>query len=217
MGLNYWVPNLFIKKNYLHKKWILSSLHGVYSATPGLSYIENGQPNLLADSVSNAPLLVSIKNQIILSRPFYNALDCKSGQPYLILSGGIALDLGFPFSDEQILIPDEHLITPRSKAYTGEGWLLTTNAQADWTMTSSIFGHAAIRILQNDFPRIAAIEQQTSAELFFNRHFSGSIGYILSFGNLGNNMFQVWPFLDLSYYFGKKKERERSLFKRKMF
>ncbi len=217
MALNYYAPNLFVKKEHLRKKWHLSTLHGIYSATPGLSYAKNGGDTFLADSLTNAPLIISIKNQIIISRPFYNTLNCNTGQPYLILSGGVAFDFGIPFGDEEIFIPREHLIAPRSEAYSAKGWLITAHVHADWELTSSIIGRATIRMLNSSSTVTPAFEQQTSIEVFFSRHFSGSLGYLLSAGSFDQGTFKIWPFLDICYYFGKKKERERELFKRKLF
>jgi hypothetical protein len=217
LGLDYHAPNIFLKKEISRKKILVSSLHGVYSAWPGFKYVYDGKDTFLADSVSGVPTVISIKNQLLLSRPFYYKLDCTPHQPYLILSASLALDYGISLNDEDIYIERQHLFTPRSISYAGKGLLGTVSVRADWQILQGFYGRCELRSLLGNFISGVTLEQQLSAEYFLLRKVSIEGAYILGYGRFGPHNFSVWPYLNLSFYFGKKQGRERGLFKEQMF
>ncbi|PWD99438.1 hypothetical protein [Marinilabilia rubra] len=217
IGLNFWAPNLFLKREISRERLWISSLHGIYSSFPGLRRVKKGKDTFLADSVAVTPLVLSIRNQLLLSRPFYDKMDCNPHQPYLILSAGFALDYGIPFDEGDAYLEDDHLYTPRSASYLGKGWLATFSLRVDWEIMTSLFGRGEIRAFSGEFPSRFAVEQQASAEFFLNRSLSVSGGFLTAFGNFGNHRFSVWPFVNLSLYFGKKQGRKRGLFGERMF
>ena len=215
--LNYWAPNIFVKNEISRGKIWVSSLHGVYTSWPGLKMVYNEKNFLLADSVSNVPRVVSFRNQIIFSKPFFNKLSCYPHQPNLILSASLALDFGIPFDDEEIYLEDNLFKTPRSMSYEGTGWFGTFSFRADWHMLTQLYGRGEIRLLTGNFPTNLTLEQQSSIEYFPLNNLSISAGYILGVGNIGPNSLKLLPFLDIAFYFGKKQDRQRGLFKQQMF
>jgi len=192
-------------------------LHGFYSSWPGLNLAMNGKDTFLADSVITTPFVLSFRNQLLLSRPFYDKMDCNPHQPYLILSAGLALDFGIPLKDGKAYLEDKHLLTPRSASYLGKGWLATFSLRADWEILSYLYGRGELRVFSGEFTSHLALEQQASVEFFLSRSFSVSGGYLATFGNLGEHRFSLWPFGNLSLYFGKKQGRKRGLFGERMF
>lgn len=217
LGLAYWTPNLFVKREISREKLWVSSLHGAYSSWPGFSHVKNGDDTFLADSVSRVPRVLSLKNQLLLSRPFYSQVDCNPEEPFLILSASLALDYGIAFDDEDVFIEEEHLFTPRSVSYAGEGLLATLGLRADWQAMSNLFVRGEIRALTGSFPSGFALEQQSNAEFFPFRNLSFSAGYVAGYGKFGSQNLSLWPFLDISIYFGIKKKRHRGLFGEQMF
>ncbi|WP_291855899.1 hypothetical protein [Marinilabilia sp.] len=217
LGLDYWIPNVFVKREISRGDIWVSSLHGAYSAWPGLNRVSaNGGP-FPADSLSGVPLTLSIKNQLMVSKPFYDVMDCNPHQPFLVFTGFLALDYGFAFSEEEIYIEEQHLITPRSRAYTGKGLHGTLGFRGDWRINPALYARGELRSLIGNFPAGVAFEQQSSVEYFPYRNFSVSGGYIVGLGRVGPRLFTFWPFVDISIYFGRKQGRKRGLFGQTMF
>ncbi|MGQ1890037.1 hypothetical protein ACT29H_06310 [Thermophagus sp. OGC60D27] len=217
LGLDYWVPNLFIKNEIARKKLWVSSLHGVYSSWPGLNEVAGGKDNFLADSVTGDPLVLSLHNQLIVSRPFYNNMACNPSQPYLILSASLSVDVGIPFNNEEIYVEENLFKIPRSMSYAGKGWMSTFSVRADWQIMQQLYGRGEIRMLSGNFSTGITVEHQALIEYFPYTKLSVSGGYIVGIGNIGNRHINILPFLDVSYYFGRKQGRQRGLFKQQMF
>jgi len=217
LGVAYWIPNLFVKREISRGKWWVSSLHGAYSASPGFKHVYKNRNTFLADSLSGVPGVLAIKNQLLLSRPFYSRVDCNPDHPYLVFSASLAFDYGFSLGREQRYIPERHLFTPRSRPYSGEGWLITAGIRADWEVNPDLYLRGVIRSLAGDFTSGVAVEQHSMAELFLLRGLSLSGGYIMGYGKFGTGNFSIWPFLDISIYFGRKQGRNRGLFGQQMF
>ena len=217
LGLDYWVPNLFIKHEISRKKLWISSLHGVYSSWPGLKEVAREKENFLADSVTGEPMVLSVRNQLIVSRPFYNNMACNPSQPYLVISASLAVDVGIPFDDEEIYVEDDLFKTPRSMSYAGKGWMGMAYGRADWQIFPQLYGRGEIRVLFGNYTPGITVEQETLIEYFPFAKLSVSGGYLLGIGNIGNRNIQILPFLDVTYYFGRKQGRQRGLFKQQMF
>jgi hypothetical protein len=217
MGLNLLVPNLFLKNEIVRGGIRVSSLHGIYSSWPGLNNANKNNGNFLADSVSDVPLILSLKNQIILSRPYYSPLQCNPQQPYLVLSAALAFDYGIPFNNDSVFLKKDQFKTPRSVVYLGEGWLVTLTLRGDWQIQPYLYARGEIRTLRGNFQGKISVEQQSSVEYFPLSNLSVSAGYIIGIGNIDNQSLSLLPFFDISFYFGKKQGRKRGLFKQQMF
>jgi hypothetical protein len=218
LGLAYWAPNLFVKREIIRGKtyWV-SSLHGAYTSWPGLYHVSKGSDSFLADSLSGVARVLSLKNQLLVSRPFYSTIDCNPNHPFLVVSAALSVDYGLAINKEEVFIGEQHFLTPRSASYAGKGWLATLALRGDWQMQSFLIGRAEIRALMGDFSSDVAFEQQTSVEYFPLSNFSISGGYLVGMANLGSGKFGFWPFVDISFYFGSKQGRKRGLFGQQMF
>ena len=218
LGLMPWAPNLFFKRPIsADREWLVSSLHGVYSSYPGLQKVYKGKDSFLADSVSGNPKVISLRNQIITSRLFYDPASCNPRQPYLILSASLGVDFGVPLSDQDFYLDERHFFTPRSMAYNGEGWIAVLALRGDWQINPYLYLRGGIRSLTGNFEGIISWEQHGAVEYFLSSGISFSGGYTLGFGNVGPSAFGFLPFLDFSFYFGKKQTRRRALFEQRMF
>jgi hypothetical protein len=217
LGIDYRVPNLFLKNEISRGKLWVSSLHGAYSSWPGLNNAQENNGNFLADSVMDVPLILSLKNQLILSRPFLSSLQCNPHQPYLILSAALAFDYGIPFDSYSVYLKKDQFKTPRSMSYLGEGWLVTLALRCDWQIQPYLYARGEIRMFGGNFPGEISVEQQSSAEYFPFSNLSVSAGYIIGIGSIESRSLNILPFFDISFYFGKKQGRKRGLFKQQMF
>ncbi|MFW6043745.1 MAG: hypothetical protein ACOCPW_05260 [Marinilabiliaceae bacterium] len=218
LGFMPWTPNLFFKRQIsADREWLIASLHGVYTSYPGLQRVDQGKDSFLADSLSANPRVISVRNQIITSRLFYDGASCNPGQPYLMLSASLGVDFGVPFSDEDVYLNERHFFTPRSMAYNGQGWVATLALRGDWQINPYLYLRGGLRTLTGNFPGTVAWEQHGSVEYFLSSAISVSGGYNLGFGNINSSAFGLLPFLDISFYFGKKQTRRRALFEQQMF
>ena len=217
LGLDFWIPNIFVKREISRGDLWISSLHGVYSSWPGLKYADAKGGPFPADSLTGVPLTLAVRNQLIVSKPFFDVMDCNPHQPFLVLSGFLAIDYGMAFSDEKIYIEERHVITPRSRSYVGDGLVGTVGLRGDWRINPVLYGRGELRCLVGNFPSGMAIEQQSTVEYFPFLNLSLSGGYLLGMGSFGSNFLSLWPVVDISFYFGRKQGRKRGLFEQRMF
>jgi len=215
---NYFVPNLMLKKSYTLKRIILAHRHALYSPTPGLNWAQKNEIKTIAAPDIKIPLIMALRNEIIASYPLGGDVECSKGPPFLILTGGLAIDYGVPFGENKLNHINEHILGSRSPALTGKGIYITPRLQVNGRLTDNLLVEADVKFffgnfLNNNF----ALEQHTGLEIFLLRNFTFTLGYTFSYGHYTKSDFFILPFADLSFYFGKKKGREVGLFKQGRF
>lgn len=213
---NYWVPNLMLKKKHYNKKLLVSTRHGLYSATPGLLWAQKRGYQTIADSIAKVPGIVSLRNELIVSKPFGGDEICDSGRPYLIFTAAASADVGIPFEKNYLNHIDEHILGSRSPALTGKGWLFSGRLRVDAELTNSMFIEAGIKGFFGNFQGGRSLEQHAGLQSFILPNVSFTLGYVFSVGNFSNSNFKLYPSFDLSWYFGSKPGPSRGLFDRKM-
>lgn len=216
--LNYWVPNFSIKKRWINTNWYVASKHGLYSATPGFNWAQKRQYTSIVDTSANIPFILSMKNELIVSRLFASDNTCTREQPYLILSAGVGIDYGIAINGSGLAKIDEHVFAPRSPALTGGGGSIYSRVRADWQMNNQLMLGGALRYFFGDFTGQHAFEQSTDLQTFLLSNISVSIGYVLSYGHYNTpSSIGIIPFFDLTWHFGRRQGRQKGLFKEKMY
>lgn len=216
--LNYWVPNITLKKRWANNKWYIASKHGFYSATPGFHWAKDRDYNSIVDSTASIPFVLSMKNELIFSRLFARDNTCSREQPYLILSAGVGIDYGYAFGESGLSEIDEHVLTPRSPALTGKGGTIYSKIRADWQINNQLMLGAGLRYFYGEFTGQHAFEQSTELQTFLLSNISISIGYLLSYGHYNTpSSVGIIPLFDLTWHFGRKQGRQKGLFKEKMY
>jgi hypothetical protein len=218
LGTAYWVPNLMLKRKWLDSKWVISTRHGIYSATPGLYWAQkSGFPDII-DSTANIPIVASVKNEFLISRRFDRDLRCIQKQPYIILTLSAGIDFGVPFGESDLREMKHHFLTNRSPALTGLGSYGYAKLRGDWKAYSYLFIGTSVKAFAGNFTGRWSMEHVTDIQTFILPTLSATIGYALSYGqyNLSSN-FKLLPFFDLTWYFGRKESRQKGLFKKGMF
>ena len=213
LPLNYFVPNFMLKKSYTTKKFVLAHRHALYSATPGLNWAQkNEYENLVATSVV-VPFILSMRNEFIASYPIGADPICSNGQPHLVLTGGIAIDVGFPFEKNKLTPMNEHFFGSRSPSLIGKGAHLSTRLRVDGRINNNMLIEGDIKFFFGKFfHKNFAMEQHTGLQIFLVRNTSLTVGYTASYGHFGNNNFFIIPTIDLTHYFGTKLKRDVGLF-----
>ncbi len=225
--LNFWVPNITLKKRWANDKWYIASKHGLYSGTPGLKWgLKNGYSSV-SDYISRdqnnsditneerakeIPFILAMKNEIIFSKIISKSSSCSREKPYIILSTGIGVDYGYAFGDSTISEINEHFLANRSPALTGNGYLAYAKVRADWQINEMFMLGGGLKYFYGEFTGRNALEHNADLQVFVLPKLSISVGYMLSIANYDTpKHIAIFPFADLTYYFGRKQGRERGL------
>jgi hypothetical protein len=212
LGALYWSPNLMIKKRWHTGSWWWATRHGAYFPSHGLKWAQKKGHHAIADTTVRVPQIVALKNELIVSKPFFSEYSCVTGQPYLIISAGLSLDYGMALSDNDLSPIDEHLLGARSTALNGKGLLVIARIRADARLLSDLNLEGGLKYLSGQNNPHNVWEHHAAIHYFLARNLSISPGYILSIGNLGNANPALFPFFDITWYFGKKPRRPTGLF-----
>ncbi len=216
--LNYWMPNVYLKKRWRNDTWYVSSKHGLYSATPGLHWFNNKNYSSVVDNAEAIPFILSMKNELTVSRLLLSDAGCGRDKPYIILSGGIGVDFGVPFGDSDLTEMKGHFLANRSPALTGQGYSAYLKLRADWQMTPMLMLGGGFKYFRGNFSGNSALEHQADLQTLVLPNLSFSIGYALSFANYTDtNSMAILPFFDVTFYMGKRQGRQKGLFGSKMF
>lgn len=216
LGADYWVPNFLIKKGWHAKNLLWSSRHGLYLPTSGLRWAQKEGHQSIADSLIAVPFIISMKSELIVSRPFYNQLNCNSKIPYLIITAALSLDYGVSFDTNHLNNSTEHIIGSRHPSLTGNGLLVGVRLQADALLMEDLYVRGHLKYFMGEM-EFNAFEHRAYVEYLLNNYFSVSGGYFLSIGKYASSTFMVLPFVDITIYFGSKPRRSSGLFKDRMF
>ncbi|MBN2166663.1 MAG: hypothetical protein JW717_10330 [Marinilabiliaceae bacterium] len=216
--IDYWVPNLFVKKRWYNKnKWFLSTRHGLYSAYSGLNFAKDRNMTDIIDSGVSVPFVLGVKNELLISRAFIKDYSCTPNQPSWILNTGIGFDFGVPFETSELNEIEGHFIANRSASMIDNGYFAYIFAGAIIQVNRSILVNASLKYFYGSFSGNHAVEQKTMAEFFLSDFISASVGYKVSIAGYQNtSAFGIIPVLDITWYLGKKESREKGLFGKKM-
>lgn len=212
LGALYWSPNLMIKKRWHSGNWWWATRHGAYLPTNGLKWAQEKGHHSIADTTVRVPQILTFKNELIVSKPFFNNYSCVAGQPYLIISAGLSFDYGTALSDNDLPPIDEHLLGARSTALTGSGLQIIARIRADAHILPVLTVEGGLKYFTGQNNLSNAMEHHANINYFLTSNLTISPGYILSFGNLGNSNPALFPFFDITWYFGKKPRRPSGLF-----
>ncbi len=212
LGALYWSPNLMIKKRWHSGNWWWATRHGGYFPSNGLTWAKDKGHHSIADTTVRVPQIITFKNELIVSKPFFSDYSCVTGHPYLIISAGLSFDYSTALSDNDLIPINEHLLGARSTALTGQGLLVIARIRADARILTDLTVEGGFKYFtgQNNLSNV--LEHHANINYFLASNFSISPGYILSFGDLGASNPALFPFFDITWYFGQKPRRPTGLF-----
>ncbi len=212
LGALYWSPNLLIKKRWHSGNLWWATRHGAYFPTNGLRWAQDKGHHSIADTTVSVPQIIAFKNELIVSKPFFSNYSCVANQPYLIVSAGLSFDYGTALSDNGLLPIDEHLLGARSTALTGSGLLIIARIRVDARILPILTVEGGLKYFTGQNNLSNALEHHANINYFLASNLTISPGYILSFGNLGSSNPAIFPFFDITWYFGQKPRRPSGLF-----
>jgi len=218
LPLNYWVPNIMLKKRWVNNKWYIATKHGLYSASPGLNWLQKRNYTSIIDTGVPVPVIISIKNELIFTRYISTDNRCSNDQPFVILTAGIGVDVGISVEKSELTELNKHFFTNRSPALTGKGAVACGKIRADWQINNMLVLGGELKYFRGNFTGNHAFEQATELQTFIMPAISFNVGYILSIANYNTpNRMAILPLIDINWYFGKKQGRQKGLWGRKMF
>jgi len=152
LGLEYWVPNVMVKKRWYNDKFIVSSRHGLYSGTPGFHWAQKKGHYDIVDSLADIPFVLSMKNEVLLSYTFYkNKLNCVKKEPYVIFTVNGGVDFGISFGDSTLSEINHHFLTNRSPALTGHGVTGYFGFRGDWKALKYLYLSTSLKFFFNSW------------------------------------------------------------------
>ena len=212
LGAMYWSPNLMIKRRWRSGNWWWASRHGAYFPSHGLKWAQKKGHHSVADTTVHVPQILTLRNELIVSKPFFSDYSCVTGQPYLIISAGLSFDYSTALSNNDLLPIDEHLLGARSTALTGKGLLVIARLRADARILTDMTLEAGFKYFAGQNNLSNALEHHAAINYFLARNLTVSPGYMLSFANLGTSNLAIYPFFDITLYFGQKPRRTSGVF-----
>lgn len=217
LGYDYWAPNLGLKKHWNHYgHWYVASKHMFYSGTTGFNWAQKKEKLEVIDPDVEVPIVLSMRNELLVSYVFITTGTCKKPKPFLILTGAIGADYGYPIVGNSLREMEYHFLTNRSPATTGSSWMAFAKLRADWQVFDFLAARGGFTYFYGDFTNNQALEHRLYGELFAFPYLSFSAGYMMSYAkyDIGNN-FKIIPFADLTLYFGRKQKRQKGLWGKK--
>ncbi len=214
LAMDYWIPNIALKKVWHNDDFVVSSRHELSSATPGLQWARDHHHFKLVTNES-VPFLLSTTNEILVSRPFIDKVSCNGKHPWLILTAAASISVGVPFESYEGRQMQFHFLANRGEAWSGRGWYGCLKARADWQMKQNMVLRGSLRYFAGSFPGHHAVEMDASVEYFPLPRLSLSGGVMTSMAGYQNlNFVGFMPFVDLTWYFGRYDAIQSGLFER---
>lgn len=213
LGAFYFAPNLLLKRKWHARDWWWSTRHGIYFPSNGLSWAQRQGYSSVIDTAVTVTQIITVRNELIVSKPFESSFGCVSGQPSLIISAGLSFDYSTTLTDNNILPIDQHILGARSTALIGDGLLIIARIRADYQILDDLYIEGGLKYFKGENNIAKPLEHHAALNYLLTNNISLSPGYILSIGNLGDSNPRIFPFFDITWYFGQKPRRHEGLFK----
>lgn len=210
-------PNIFLKYQISKGKIWIASRHGVYFPSMGLKMTDNKGYILPTSDSLKVPFIGVIRNELILSYPFYNKTSCNSTQPYLIISVFGGLDYGFSGSKWEATGFTKPWLEPRKSSLLANGATIHFTGRVDYMMLYNFKLEAELGALNDNLSSLWALENRVIVKYFPYSNLSLSLGWMLSISNKATSpQLGILPLFDITLYFGTKQNRMKGLWDQKM-
>ncbi len=213
-------PTLYAKLliGVFNKKWFASSRFDIANAYPGMKIAQKLEVDRIIGQGVKIPLVFEVGHELLVSRAWFTDPNCSDNSVYLILTGGIGLYGSFRCNKADTLDqPRFHFMANRSETLIDKGFRARFKLWADGRLTNRLYAHGGVAYHTGFFSCHHAVELQAEGEFFFNSSLSAKLGVLASFAHYRgiDNHAAAWPIVDVTYYFGKRRTRDLSLFDRR--
>ena len=216
LAFDYFQPNIAVKYrwNAKPKNWIFSSKINFGNAYPGFKYAQKNEIKDFIDIDAKIPFVLESGHEFLVSRRFTRDKNCSDGSEWLILTASIGTYWGNDIKSGTVTQTPKHFLANRSMVLIDNNFLGSLKLWADWQTLNWLHLHGGMRFHHWSERKSFAYELQTECEIFITPALSTRAGFAFSAANYKSvkNVCGVLPIVDFTYYFGKKKSDERSLF-----
>lgn len=195
-------------------KWYISSKFNAQTAYPGYKIAQRQGYKWIADTSEVIPFVSEFGHEFLLTYAKRGDLNCTKGDAYLLFTFGIGTYFGVNFNTPNLKQPRYHFLANRSTTMIDDGFLFRFKVWCDGIINNWLVLHGGVFLYSGTFTRPFAAEIHGEAEAFLLRTLSFKLGFVSSFANYANieERAYILPMADISIYFGKKRNRDHSLF-----
>lgn len=186
----------------------------VATSRPGLSFARNqGKTKAMPDSIANIPTIIELGNEVLISFVSRGDPNCTNGEEYFILTFSIEGRLGINFNDD---LPQTgyHFLANRWSSLGSGGRYMRMKVWIDAVCNHWLAVHGGASLFSGTFRKPFAFELTADGEVFLTRSLTVKAGCTMSAAGYDSTASKLGalPFIDLSYYFGRRKTSNSYLF-----
>lgn len=216
-AFDFFQPNLAMKFKWNAlppDEWFFASKINIGNAYPGLHFAQTHNKTELVNPDAKLPIVGELGHEFIVSRRHTTDLNCSDGSEWLIITTSIGTYWGIDFKDGNVTQIPKHFLANRSMVLIDNNFLLSFKLWGDWKVLNWLLLHGGTRFHHWNEKKAFAFELQAEGEVFITTDFSARAGVAFSAANYKSTAHKCGavPIVDFTYYFGKKKSDERSLF-----
>lgn len=210
-------PQLSLKRLWhtdpLHN-WYVSSKFNIQTAYTGYKLAQQKGYKWIADSTDIIPIVIETGHEFLATYAKRGDLNCTKGDSYFLFTFGLGTYFGINISDTALQQPRYHFLANRTATTRDFGYLIRMKLWADGVINNWLVLHGGLFLYSGSYSKAFTTEIHAEAEAFIFRTMSFKLGFISSFANYDNikSRAQILPMADLTVYFGKKRNRDHSLF-----
>ncbi|MCQ2229645.1 MAG: hypothetical protein MJZ13_07865 [Bacteroidales bacterium] len=216
LAFDFFQPNIAAKYrwNAKPKQWFVSSKVNLGNAYPGMKFAQDHDKTDYIDTIAKIPVVGEIGHELIVSRRFNRDVNCSDGSEWLILTASLGTYWGIDIKSGTVSQIPKHFLANRSMVLIDNNFLCSLKLWADWQMFNWMHLHGGMRFHHWSEKKSFAYELQAEGEVFLTTTMSARLGFAFSAANYKSTKQScgIIPIADFTYYFGKKKSNERSLF-----
>lgn len=220
LGADIFAPNFFLKKLFKisNKQEYWAFKVGLITGAPGYHIAQNHKYGKIISPDDDVPFVIDTNGELIYSYAFRHDPNCAKDNVWLVLTNSIAGHIGMNVNGKHVSQAGYHILANRAETLRDWSTYLRAKVWVDWMINSWIVLRGGMKYYFGNFKNHHALETQVQGEFFLFRSLGIKLGGLLSYAHYTtvDKKFALFPSADLTYYFGKKTDRDNKLFDTKM-
>lgn len=220
LGADIFAPNIFLKKLFKisNKQEYWSFKVGLITGAPGYHIAQKHKYGKIISADDDVPFVIDTNGELIYSYAFRHDPNCAKDNAWLILSNSIAAHVGLNANGKHVSQAGYHFLANRAETLRDWSAYIRAKVWADWLVNSWLVLRGGLKYYFGNFEKHHALEAQVEGEFFLVSSLGIKVGGLASYAHYTsvNKKIGFFPSADITYYFGKKQDRENKLFDTKM-
>ncbi len=210
-------PMLALKRLWFsdnRHNWYISSKFNIQSAYTGYRLAQKKGYDKFVEPDIKIPIVGEFGHEFLITYAKRGDLNCTKGDAYLLFTFGFGTYLGINFNSTTLQQPEYHLLANRTATLIDNGNIIRFKLWADGILNNWLIAHGGIFFYTGSLEKAFATEIHGELEAFIFKTLSFKVGFMSSFAKYNNVKTRAFivPMADISVYFGKKRNRDHSLF-----